>query len=211
MFCCPYNHKSFRALAEPVSDLDSSCGVGTVSRFLSSTSKELELWLIAGSVPESVVLPNGQSKLYNTSFVYESHGRIVSRYRKLHLFDVNITAESESSTQAISFRESDTFSPGDLGLGLVPTPFGFDVGLGICYDMRFPELAERLRARSRGSMKMLVYPGQFNMITGPLHWELLGRARAVDTQSFCILASVARSDQLQDYQVCDSFKRTLSA
>lgn len=189
-------------LAESISEPDSNESKGEISRFLASASKELKLWLIAGSVPESVLLSDGRCKLYNTSLVFEPQGRLVSKYRKLHLFDVDIAGNPESGCKPISFRESDTFSSGDLGLGLVPTQFGFDIGLGICYDMRFPELAERLRVRSQGSMKLLIYPGQFNMITGPLHWELLGRARAVDTQSFCVLASVARSDEPGDYQVC---------
>lgn len=85
---------------------------------------------------------------------------------------------------------------------MIRTPWGVDIGIGICYDIRFPEYAITLREQLKDRMKLLVYPGSFNSVTGPLHWELLGRARAVDTQSFCILASTARSDVIGDYQVC---------
>ena len=65
------------------------------------------------------------------------------------------------------------------------------VGIGICYDMRFPELA--LLMRHHRDASILIYPGAFNTVTGEKHWELLARARAVDTQSFVLAASPARS------------------
>lgn len=74
-------------------------------------------------------------------------------------------------------RESDTLSPGNA-ITTVDTPFG-TIGVGICYDMRFPELSMAMRAA--GSV-LLCFPGAFNMTTGPAHWELLQRARALDNQ-----------------------------
>lgn len=98
----------------------------------------------------------------------------------MHLFDIDIPG-------GITFRESDTLSPGD-GCTVVDTACG-RLGVGICFDIRFPELA--LLAASRGA-QVLVFPGAFNTVTGPLHWELLARARAVDCQAFVLMCSPAR-------------------
>lgn len=202
MFSCPYSHQSFRSSAQSVS-LD--CGGNNsddLVRFLATAAETHGMWLVGGSIPELVIDSNGCRLIYNTSLIFDSKGILRAKYRKLHLFDVSIPADPKSGSPGVSFKESDTLSQGDLGLGLFETPWGFDIGIGICYDLRFPELATALRERSANKMKLLVYPGQFNMTTGPMHWELLGRARAVDTQSFCVLASVARSTDLSDYQVC---------
>ncbi len=99
----------------------------------------------------------------------------------MHLFDIDIPGR-------ITFRESDTLSPGDQ-LALFDTPWG-RVGLGICYDMRFPALAMLLRA---AGASILIYPGAFNMTTGPAHWELLQRARALDNQCYFAAVSPARN------------------
>ena len=87
----------------------------------------------------------------------------------------------------MTFRESDPLAAGDE-LALFDTPWG-RVGLGICYDLRFPQLAMLLRA---AGASILVYPGAFNTVTGPVHWELLLRARALDTQCFVAAVSPAR-------------------
>jgi len=203
MFACAYSHKAFIELAEPVELIGKSgyAALGKIGQFLSDQARTHQLWIIGGSLPESHKTEKTES-FFNTSLVFNDRGEIVQKYRKLHLFDVSITAPVGSGKPSVRFCESDTLSPGDLGIGLCETPWGFQIGLGICYDIRFPELAVSLREKSDGNMKLLVYPGQFNMITGPLHWQLLGRARAVDTQSFCVLASVARSADSSDYQVC---------
>jgi omega-amidase len=98
-----------------------------------------------------------------------------------HLFDIDIPGR-------ITFRESDTLSAGE-SLSLFDTPWG-RVGLGICYDVRFPQLAMLLRA---AGASILIYPGAFNTTTGPAHWELLLRARAIDTQCFVAAVSPARN------------------
>ena len=113
-----------------------------------------------------------------------ARARVRAQHRKVHLFDIDVPGK-------ITFRESDTLSPG----GALTTfdaggAFGL-VGVGICYDVRFPELALLMAARGA---RLLVYPGAFNMVTGPAHWELLMRARAVDSQAFVIGASPARTD-----------------
>ena len=181
-------------IAPPASD-------ASVSYMISSCAREHRVWIIGGSIPE---LDDSTSppKVFNTSIVCDPSGIIVGKYRKLHLFDVCIPPDESINRRGISFKESETLSPGNIGPGIVGTPWGFDIGVGICYDIRFPEYAAMLRQRSSDRMKLLVYPGAFNTTTGPLHWEILGRARAVDTQSFCVLASTARSQDPGDYQVC---------
>jgi len=97
-------------------------------------------------------------------------------------FDIDVPGK-------IRFKESDALTAGEE-VTTVDTPWGV-VGVAICYDIRFPELA--LIMRQRGA-KLLIYPGAFNMTTGPAHWELLQRARAVDNQVFVAACSPARDE-----------------
>ena len=99
----------------------------------------------------------------------------------MHLFDIDVKGR-------MTFRESDTLTGGSA-LAHFDTPFG-RVGLGICYDMRFPLLAMLLR---QAGCSILIFPGAFNTVTGPPHWELLLRARALDTQCFVAGCSPARN------------------
>ncbi|KAK6539112.1 hypothetical protein TWF694_010647 [Orbilia ellipsospora] len=140
-------------------------------------AKESSTYLIGGSIPE---LDPATKKLYNTSLVFSPDGELLAKHRKIHLFDINIPGR-------IRFMESEALSPGD-NMTIVETKYG-KIGLGICYDIRFPELA--MIAARRGCFVM-VYPGAFNMTTGPLHWSLLARSRAVDNQIYVALCSPAR-------------------
>lgn len=142
---------------------------------LCNVAKEKNLWIVGGSVPE-----RDGDKLYNTCIIVNNSGEIVGKHRKVHLFDIDVPGK-------ITFKESDSLSPGNDPT-LVNTPWGL-MGIGICYDIRFPEYAIMLRQRGA---RMLIYPGAFNMVTGPAHWELLQRARAVDNQLFVVTCSPAR-------------------
>lgn len=133
---------------------------------LLEVARDCGVLLVGGSIPEA-----RGGKFYNTCVVVRPNGRVAALHRKVHLFDIHVPG-------GISFRESDTLSAGD-SLTLVDTSWGFSLGLGICYDIRFPEMAMVLRARGA---KLLLFPGAFNLTTGPAHWELLQRARAVDNQ-----------------------------
>lgn len=100
----------------------------------------------------------------------------------MHLFDIDIKDK-------ITFRESDTLSPGNE-LTIFEAK-GCKIGLGICYDIRFEEMARLYRNRG---CQMLIYPAAFNMTTGPLHWSLLQRARANDNQLYIACVSPARAE-----------------
>ena len=170
MFCCPYENSAFRPYGEALG--------GPAQQAISALARELGLWIIAGSVPE---MEDG--RVYNTSFVYDSAGHQVTRHRKMHLFDIDVEGGQ-------SFRESDTLSPG-RDITVFDTPWG-KMGLCICFDMRFEELA---RIMTLQGAKAIFVPAAFNMSTGPAHWELLFRQRAVDNQLFTIGTSPARAER----------------
>jgi omega-amidase len=152
---------------------------------LTRKAKEKKIWIVGGSVPEK---DSQDAKLYNTCVIINPEGEIVGKHRKVHLFDINVPGK-------ITFKESDSLSPGNEATLIDTFPWG-PLGVGICYDIRFPEYAMMLR--SKGA-KILVYPGAFNMTTGPAHWELLQRARAVDNQLYVISCSPARDESSGGY------------
>lgn len=106
----------------------------------------------------------------------------MARHRKMHLFDIDVQGGQ-------SFRESATLSPGN-DITLFDTPYG-RIGLCICFDLRFEELC---RLMALEGARVLLAPAAFNMTTGPAHWELLLRQRAVDNQCFTVGAAPARDE-----------------
>eukprot|EP01039_Chlorochromonas_danica_P000106 gene106-113_t len=180
----PYGVASFPVFAEKVPNIgeqpDEADSPSTA--MLALKARSLNAWIVGGSIPE-----REGDKLFNTCLVFNNHGDIVGKHRKVHLFDIDVPGK-------ITFRESDSLSPGDKPT-LVDTPWG-GIGVGICYDIRFPEYAMLLREKGA---RLLVYPGAFNMVTGPAHWELLQRARAVDNQLFCLTCSPARDETSGGY------------
>jgi len=181
----PYSTASFPAYAEPVpavgaTSVDANTSPST--HMLVSAAVETGMWIVGGSVPERHVAQEGAEQLFNTCVVVNPAGQIVGKHRKVHLFDIDVPGR-------ITFKESDCLTGGDR-ITVVDTPWG-GVGVAICYDMRFPELA--IVMREMGA-KVLLYPGAFNMVTGPAHWELLQRARAVDNQCFVATCSPARDE-----------------
>ncbi|GLC43809.1 Omega-amidase, chloroplastic [Pleodorina starrii] len=171
MWNCPYSNDSFPTYAE---DIEGGAS-GSVA-MLSAAAAAAGVTLVAGSIPERC-----GERLYNTCCVFNSRGELLAKHRKVHLFDIDIPGK-------ITFKESLTLSPGP-GPTVVDTEAG-RLGIGICYDIRFPELAQLYAARG---CQVLIYPGAFNMTTGPVHWELLAKARAVDNQIFVITCSPARN------------------
>jgi len=189
MFSCPYATKFFREYGEQIpADGEPIPEASLTVKTVSDLARSHKIWIIGGSVPEIL-----EDRVYNTCLVFNPSGEIVARHRKTHLFDIDVAATA--TRPAIKFKESDVLSPGEQ-LTMVDLPW-CRMGIGICYDLRFPEQA--LAMRRRGA-KLLVYPGAFNMTTGPAHWSVLARGRACDTQSYVALASPARSSNAEDYQ-----------
>jgi len=170
MFCCPYANECFRSYGEEAG--------GEAWQMLSRTAAELGIYLVGGSIPEL----EGE-RVYNTSFVFDRTGHQIARHRKAHLFDINVT-------DGQYFRESDTLSHGNE-ITVFDTDFG-RVGLCICFDMRFQEL---VKAMGDHGAELIVVPAAFNMTTGPAHWELMFRQRAVDNQLFTMGVAPARNER----------------
>ena len=169
MFCCLYTNSAFRAAKEPKG--------GRIWSALQKAAAENHIWLIGGSMPEE---ENG--RIYNTCFIFDREGRQIARHRKVHLFDIAVEGGQH-------FRESDTFTPGD-SYTVFDTEFG-KMGVEICFDIRFQELA---RITALDGAQVIFIPAAFNMTTGPAHWELHFRGRAVDNQVYMCGCAPARDE-----------------
>ncbi|PVH17486.1 uncharacterized protein CXQ87_000372 [Candidozyma duobushaemuli] len=180
-FNSPYAVDKFREYAESIPN-------GETTGVLSKLAKQHGLYIVGGSIPE---LDDSDNKVYNTSLTFDPEGNIIAKHRKTHLFDIDIPG-------GITFKESVTLTGGDKGTVFKLGNFG-NVGLGICYDIRFPELAI-IASRKPNNAFAMFYPGAFNTTTGPLHWHLLARARAVDNEMFAVLCSPARDVGGDGYQ-----------
>ncbi|GJI95532.1 hydrolase [Duganella caerulea] len=152
------------AVAEPL-------GQGPIQDFMSALAKELEIWLIGGTLPLASSDPD---KVINTTLVYNPRGEHVGRYDKIHLFGFTKGTES--------YNESKTIVPGKH-VGVFEAPFG-KVGMSVCYDLRFPELY-----RAMGPVSLIVVPAAFTYTTGHAHWEILLRARAIENQCYVLAAA----------------------
>lgn len=170
MFNCPYENEKFKEYAEFSED-------SYTLKSIAETSKNENIHVLAGSIPEKEVnTKTGKEKIYNTSFLFDDAGEILGYHRKMHLFDIDVKDK-------IYFKESDTLNSGN-SVTVIDTKSKIGkIGIGICYDIRFLELS---RIMSLEGAKILIYPGAFNLTTGPAHWELLFRSRALDNQVFTI-------------------------
>ncbi len=145
-------------------------GAGPIQAFLSDAAQRHGIWLIGGSIP---LVANNPAKLRNSSLVFDPQGQCVARYDKMHLFGFSNGKES--------YDESLTIEPGN---GQVTVEIdGLRVGIGICYDLRFPEFF-----RALNQPDLIVLPAAFTETTGRAHWETLLRARAIENLSY-LLAS----------------------
>lgn len=192
----PYATEHFAAHAEPIPEpghllLD---GPSPSLAMVAQMARTYGVSVIAGSIPEL----GSEGLIYNAATVIDPAGRLVAKHRKLHLFDVDVPG-------GIRFRESNGLSAGaritvldgtgdPLATGLVEA---LGLGLLICYDIRFPELA--LLMQQQLGCTVIACPAAFNTTTGPRHWHLLMRARAVDTQCFVLACSSARPSTSEGY------------
>lgn len=166
MFNCPYENEKFIEYSE---EAENSYTLNLISKIASEEKK----YILAGSIPEKETTSTSE-KIYNTSFMFNPKGKIIAKHRKMHLFDIDVKGK-------IYFKESDTLTAGNQ-ITIAETSFG-KIGIGICYDIRFPELA---RLMALEGADILCYPSAFNLTTGPAHWEMLFKARACDNQVFTI-------------------------
>lgn len=183
-FNSPYGTKYFPKYAETLLPSPPTKEQSPSFHALSDIAKEAEIYLVGGSIPEYW---QETDKYYNTSLTFGPDGKLLTTHRKVHLFDIDIPGK-------IKFKESEVLSPGNK-VTIVDLPEYGKIGIAICYDIRFPELA--MIAARKGAF-LLLYPGAFNLTTGKMHWELQARARAVDNQVYVGLCSPAR-DMEADY------------
>jgi predicted amidohydrolase len=147
---------------------------GPTSEAMSALARAHGVVLCAGSWLEQ---SPSDERAFNTTCVFGTDGALLARYRKIHLFDVDIPGQ-------VAVRESDTRAPG-VDAVVVPTPLG-TLGLSICYDLRFPELYRRL---AHAGAELLLVPSAFTAPTGAAHWEVLLRARAIENQCYVLAAN----------------------
>jgi deaminated glutathione amidase len=147
---------------------------GAALAWARATARELGIDLVAGSILERVP---GQAKLANTSVHVDPHGELRAVYRKIHMFDVEVGGRV--------YRESELEQPGDE-IVVSETADGVELGLSICYDLRFPELYRILAIRGA---RVIALPAAFTLATTRDHWEVLVRARAIESQAFVIAAN----------------------
>jgi predicted amidohydrolase len=152
-------------------------GKGPLLPWLQRTARDLGLWLVAGTLP---LPPDGQPerKPRACSLLFDSYGERMARYDKLHLFDAQV------SDGRGHYRESDDYDPGEH-LVVVDTPVG-RLGMSVCYDLRFAEFYGKLR---EAGAELISVPSAFTAVTGAAHWDVLIRARAIETQCYLLAAA----------------------
>lgn len=168
MFCCPYQTENFPIYAEEEG--------GPIWQQLSAYAKQYGVYLIGGSMPEK----DAEGNVYNTCYVFDREGKQIGKHRKVHLFDIDVKGGQ-------TFKESDTLTAGDSDT-VFDTEFG-KIGVMLCFDIRFPELS---RMMVNDGAKVIFVPAAFNMTTGPAHWELSFRTRALDNQIYMVGCAPAR-------------------
>ena len=164
----PYLRREDEARNPLAQDLD-----GPLVQFLREEAKRHDVVLAGGTIPEAI---DGDERVYNTSLVVDRDGALCGVYRKIHLFDVELSE--------VGLQESRTVAPGSE-IVACETSLG-TLGLSVCYDLRFPELYRALVDRGA---RILLVPSAFTAPTGRDHWEVLLRARAIENQAFVIAAA----------------------
>lgn len=168
IFNAPYSNDFFRDYAEKEGE--------NTWQALSKMAQDNHVYLVGGSIPEI----DDDGRVYNTCFVFDDCGVQIAKYRKMHLFDIDVKGGQ-------SFKESDTFTAGQ-DICVFESKWG-KIGICICFDCRFTELS---RAMALMGAQAIIVPAAFNMTTGPAHWETMFRGRAVDNQLFMVGVSPAR-------------------
>ena len=175
-YFCMLGHRDTDKLA-----IQEAFGSGEIQTFLSTSARELGLWIVGGTLPlEADPVPGGTAagRVYNASLVFSPRGQCVARYDKIHLFKFDRGLESYDESRV-------------LVRGQQPVKFElvdrsgqtWRIGMSVCYDLRFPEL---YRGYAKTGVDMLLVPSAFTYTTGQSHWEVLLRARAIENQAFVV-------------------------
>jgi len=143
---------------------------------MKTVADEENIILQCGSIAQAA-----DDKIYNTAYLIDSNGKIIGKHQKMHLFDID--------TNTMKFKESDTLTAGD-NITTIKTDLA-TISLAICYDVRFPEYWTLL---NNNQTDIVIMPGAFNRTTGPLHWQTLIRARAIDNQYYIVATSPSQVD-----------------
>ena len=169
MWSCPYRTDAFPVYAEPEQ--------GDTWLAMSTLARKYGVYIVGGSIPEV----DEEGRVYNTSYVFDREGNQIGKHRKVHLFDIYAHGQQV-------FKESDTLTGGD-SFDTFDTEWG-KMAVNICFDIRFPESA---RIPALAGAKIIFNPAAFNMTTGPAHWELGFRQRAIENQVYMVGTSTARN------------------
>jgi len=158
-------------------DIAEKLGQGPIQTALSALAKRYNKWIVAGTVPiqpsDDELAEPDSSKFYAASLVYNSDGICVSRYDKIHLFDVSVNDNTGH------YKESATTLPGETVVTF-DSPWG-TIGQIVCYDLRFPELIQQM-----SQLDVLVVPSAFTRRTGEAHWHALLQARSIENQCYVV-------------------------
>ncbi len=173
MFICPYNKKAILSAAQPEG--------GEAWQSMAEAAQKNHVYLAAGSIPESE-----DGHIYSTCWIFDREGKQIGKYRKMHMFDIDVEGGQY-------YNESSVITAGNE-ICVAETEFG-PIGIAICYDVRFPE---QFRLMQQKGAKAVVLPASFNRTTGPAHWELLMRARALDQEMY-VLGCAAAGDLAGSY------------
>lgn len=146
---------------------------GAIQEKIAALARAYNLWIIAGTIP----IKTAGSRVRARNMVIDNRGQHVAFYDKIHLFDVHV-----SDSQP--YQESKTTEPGDKPV-VVATPIG-KVGLTVCYDLRFPELYQKLLFEGA---ELFTVPSAFTAVTGQAHWSTLLKARAIENLSYVVASA----------------------
>lgn len=169
MFNTPYDNSKF------VENAEEEENSSTLNKICES-AQDNDIFIQAGSIAEIE-----EKNIYNTAYLINNKGKIIAKHRKVHLFDID--------TPTMKFTESDTLSAGNK-VTTIKTEIA-NISLAICYDIRFTEFWSIM---NKNDSEIILLPGAFNRTTGPLHWETLIRARAIDNQAFVVATSPSQID-----------------
>jgi predicted amidohydrolase len=183
-FNCPYGTQHFAAYAEPVPLVGQRAQPGSTIAEIAAVASENKIWVVAGSIPER----DESGRLFNTSATIDPHGVVRGVHRKIHLFSIDTPELRVDEASVLTGGVNPTIVDATADLGL-------KMGIGVCFDIRFPRLCEHYCTKGTN---VLVFPSAFSTWTGPRHWHVAARSRAIDCQQYVIMCSIARDDS-SDY------------